>query len=188
MKKKRTKTGATEQETPPHNRTAEATAYLRGSYAEFLEQKKRYGHLTVEMLALQARVDLAERNLALTRDHLAITVSKTQDALPNDWAKALASARFVGVRLADACVAVLQERRRLSPTELLRAVNDGMFRFRTNAPLREIHAALLRHPHAKKVDGVWVWTGPGKGEEQQRLRLVGNSEVVLERPPEVEKE
>jgi len=76
--------------------------------------------------------------------------------------------RFVGVRLVDACHALLQERNKMTTAELLKELNAGMYRFRTNSPLREIHAALLKQRRAKKVGDQWIWVGGG---EQIPMRL-----------------
>src|SRR6266566_1949448 len=86
----------------------EATAYLRGLFQEFEQQKQRYAALTADLLSLEARIELAEKTLCLTRDHLAMAIEKTDSGVPTDWTKILNRVRFVGMRLADACVALLQ--------------------------------------------------------------------------------
>jgi hypothetical protein len=157
----------------PSGTTAESTAYLRGLFTEFLEQKRKYSELTERLLSLEARIELSEKTLCLTRDHFSMTVAKTQDALPNDWNKVLRSVRYVGVRLADACAESLREHGKMTPEQLLRDLNDAMFRFRTNSPLREIHAALLRHPHVKKCSGAYVWIAPPDAKQvPMRLRAI----------------
>jgi hypothetical protein len=139
--------------------TMEATSFLRGLFEEFQQQKERYANMTAGLLSLEARIELAEKTLCLTRDHLAMSIEKTDSAIPHDWANILNSVRFVGMRLADACMTLLQEHGKMAPKEILTALNSGMFRFRTNSPLREIHAALLRQNSAKRVGNAWVWTG-----------------------------
>lgn len=158
---------------PPERTTVESTYFLRGLWTEFHDQVHKYGDLTATLREMEARVELAEKTLCLTRDHLAMTVEKTECAVPNDWGKVFNSVRFVGVRLTDACITLLREHKRLTQTELLENLNSGMFRFRTNAPLREIHAALLRQRQNVKREGdTWIWTGPEHGEVQTRLRLM----------------
>ena len=153
--------------------TAESTAYLSGLFSEFLEQQHKYSQLTEELLSLEARIELAEKTLCLTRDHFKMTVARTQDALPKDWNKVLNSVRYVGIRLADACAQSLREHGKLTPEQLLRDLNEAMFRFRTNSPLREIHAALLRHPHVKKCSGAYVWVAPPDAKQvPMRLRMI----------------
>ena len=137
----------------------EATSFLSGLFEEFQEQKQRYAHMTGSLLSLEARIELTEKTLCLTRDHLAMSIEKTDSAVPNDWTKILNSVRFVGMRLADACMTLLQEHGKMTPKEILTALNNGMFRFRTNSPLREIHAALLRQNSAKRVGNAWAWMG-----------------------------
>jgi hypothetical protein len=162
--------------------TYESTSWLNGLFQEFAEQTKRYNALTGQLLAMEARIGVTEKNLCLTRDHFAMTIAETQDAVPNDWSKVLNSVRFVGVRLADACAKSLQDHgKKMAPEELLHDLNDGMFRFRTNSPLREIHAALLRHPHVKRNGGFYVWTAP-PAEKQlpMRLRVVQREVIPLE--------
>lgn len=159
--------------------STEANAFLNGLYREFREQAKRYHDLTAELLSLEARIELAEKTLCLTRDHLAMTIARTDSSTPRDWDEALRSTRFVGVRLADACMALLQENKKMTPQEILVGLNKAMFRFRTNSPLREIHAALLRQNFAKKVGPSWVWTG--KAGHQLPLRLRTASGKTAER-------
>jgi hypothetical protein len=159
-----------------HHTTFESTAYLGGLFEEFQEQAHKYQTMTGDLLALEARVELLEKTMCLTRDHLAMMVGKTQDAIPHDWSKTLNSVRFAGVRLIDACAKSLQEHKKMTPEELLRELNNGMFRFRTNSPLREIHAALLRHPDVKRVGRVYVWTAPVEQQIPMRLRV---STVIL---------
>lgn len=149
----------------------EATAFLRGLFVEFQAQRERYANMTDALLSLEARIELAEKTLCLTRDHLAMSIERTDSAIPQDWTNILNSVRFVGMRLADACMTLLREHDKMTPKEILSALNSGMFRFRTNSPLREIHAALLRQNSAKKVGGAWVWTGT-REQIPMRFRVV----------------
>ncbi len=162
-----------EGEIPRDHRTHESTAFLRGLFSELREQQAKYCDLTGQLLGLEARIELSEKTLCLTRDHFAMTVAKTEDALPNDWSKVLQSVRYVGVRLADACVKSLEEHKKMTPEQLLRDLNDGMFRFRTNSPLREIHGALLRNPNVKRSSGSYVWIAPPEAKQlPMRMRVV----------------
>jgi hypothetical protein len=149
----------------------EATSFLSGLFEEFQEQKARYAHMTGSLLSMEARIELAEKTLCLTRDHLAMSIEKTDSAVPHDWTDILNSVRFVGMRLADACMTLLQEHGKMTPKEICTALNNGMFRFRTNSPLREIHAALLRQQSAKRVGNAWVWTGT-KEQIPMRFRVL----------------
>ena len=97
-----------------HSPTHESTSYLDGLFMEFSEQSIKYNHLTGELLSLEARIELAEKTLSLTRDHFAMAIAKTQDAAPMKWAKVLKSVRFVGVRLADACAKCLEEHKKMA--------------------------------------------------------------------------
>lgn len=162
-------TSAHTQDKPAPLYTTEATAYLNGIYNEFLEQTTRYHDLTAHLLDVEARVELAEKTLTLIRDHLQAMAEKLKHALSHDWKKTLASVRFVGVRPLDACVTVLRENKKLTTDQMVDALNRGMFRFRTNSPAREIHAALMRQPYAKKTDDGWEWRG---SREPKELRLV----------------
>jgi hypothetical protein len=154
--------------------TTETVSWVGGLFKEYVEQLGRYHHLTSELLSLQARVELVEKNLCVTRDHLALAIEKSEEPMPEAWEKALASARFVGMRLADACLAILQQRKKVTHHEMLEVLNWGMFRFRTNAPAREIHGAMLRQPYVKRVSDGWIWAGPEVVEPvpQPTLRLI----------------
>ncbi|HXB54718.1 MAG TPA: hypothetical protein VN461_08040 [Vicinamibacteria bacterium] len=152
--------------------TTEADAFLHGLYHELQDQIRKYYELTANLLALEARVELTEKQLCLTRDHLAMVVARTEGAAPMDWKTMLDRVRFVGWRLAEACVAVVREHKKLTPDELLTALNIGTFRFRTNTPFREIHAALLRQHSVKREGDYWIWLGPAEQEDQLRLKLL----------------
>ena len=142
--------------------TLEATSWLEGLGVEFQEQVKRHTVLTKQLLQLEARIAMSEKALCAMRDQLQLGIAESDTALPMDWQPTIQSVKFVGVRLVDACLTLLQERKKLTPEELVLGLNAGMFRFRTNSPLREIHAALLRQAMAKKVGGAWVWDGGRK--------------------------
>lgn len=184
---KTTKKPDAEQKKPggPTSTSTEALGYVGGLYAEFVDQVVRYNKLTGELLGLQARVDLQEKNLVVTRDHLALAIEKSEEQMPPAWEKQIEFARFVGMRLADACLLLLKERKRVTHNDMLSTLNRGMFRFRTNAPLREIHGALLRQPYVKRTSDGWVWNGPdiiesssvpqSANDVHQPLRLVGDA-------------
>ena len=151
------------------NYTMEATAFIRGLFHEFQEQTQKYQNLTAQLFSLEGQIELVEKTLCLTRDHLAMTINNAESVVPNDWDKVFHKVRFVGVRLADACKVLLQEKQKLTPEQLLQGLNGGMFRFRTNSPLREIHAALLRQSFAKKAGAAYEWLG--ESEQQMPLRM-----------------
>lgn len=141
-------------------------------YETFKENVDRYAALTKHEREIQARLELAEKTVCLTRDHLVDTVRQAEGAAtPADWQPLLNDVRFVGVRLVDACLTALREKKRLSPEELLINLNAGSYRFRTTSPLREIHAAMLRQRRARKVGNDYVWAAGGETVEM-RPRLV----------------
>jgi len=159
--------------------TSESTAFLAALNSEFSCQVERYHELTTQLLQIQARVELAEKQLCLTRDHLAMVITKTEGAMPRNWEATLKKVRFVGLRLADACLALLREREKMTAEELLDDLNEGMFRFRSNTPFREIHAALLKQQNVKRTKDGWTWIGPK--EDQIRLGLVKRIAPVLDK-------
>lgn len=175
--------------------TTEVDAFLRGLFTEFSEQVCKYHHLTGQLLELEARVELTEKNLRVTRDHFALAVERAAAAtLPKDWTAIFQSVEFVGMRLADACVKLLKEKKRMTPDELLHDLNVGMFRFRTNTPLREIHAALLRHPSAHRDEQHWTWTGTDEKQMSFSPRFrtimesIGRTPIQFQQEPEVDDE
>lgn len=167
---------------PKVNYTTEAAAFLGGLFGEFKEQTEKYHHLNARLLALEAQVELAEKTLCLIRDHLELTISKTEGAPPRDWETEFHKVRFVGVRLADACKALLQEKKKLTPDQLLDGLNEGMFRFRTNSPLREIHAALIRPTFAVKKGNTYHWIGTAEQQIPLRMRVVNTTQVIDQNP------
>jgi len=164
-----------------HHVSLESTAYLKGLFDDFNRQVNLYKELTTKLLGLEARIELAEKTLCLTRDHVSIAIEttegRTESTLP-DWDEVSRTVRFVGMRLADACVALLEEHKKLTPQQLLDDLNEGTFRFRTNFPLREIHAALLRHPHVERQGQHLIWTGPKEQQMTMRLRVAERPSLV----------
>ena len=169
-----------DQKAPKKYPTTEAVSWVSGLFSEYSEQLERYHELTANLLSLQARVEVVEKNLCVTRDHLALAIEKSEESMPETWKYALNRARYVGTRLADVCLGLLKERKRLTMTEMLNELNLGMFRFRTNTPAREIHGALLRQPYVKRTADGWLWNGPDIVEahipptEPTSLRLILN--------------
>lgn len=161
----------------PKTQTLESHAYLEGLFADFEQQMDRYKGLTRHLMGLEARMEIAEKTLCLTRDHLQIALETTEGA--DEWRQKYkteaAKVRFIGKRLVEACEETLAENKKLRPEKLLDLLNEGTFRFRTTAPLREIHAALLRHPHIKRIENYYIWAGP----KEDRLKVL----AAAEEPP-----
>lgn len=156
--------------------TMEANAFINGLFEEFKQTTTKYATLNQAHFDLEARIEMTEKTLCLIRDHLAMNIANADlSVAPRDWESLFAEVRFVGVRLVDACLSLLQERGKLTIEELLLGLNSGMYRFRTNSPLREIHAALLRQRRASKIGDTWVWLG---GEQvSMRLRVASTASV-----------
>jgi hypothetical protein len=154
----------------PKTTTLESGAYLDGLFQEFHGEAGRYQELAGHQMQIEARLELTEKKLSLIRDHLEMALKTTEGGAGEErlaeFKRMSAKVRFVGMKLVDACTIVLKEQQKMTPQEMLDAINHGMFRFRTNAPLREIHAALLRHPHVKRVGGCLVWNGPKEQKEE----------------------
>jgi hypothetical protein len=158
--------------------SVESDAYLQGLFEELHRQVHQYLQLTQTLRNIEARIELAEKTLSLTRDHLATTIHQTDSATPRDWQSMFDSVRFVGVRLADACMVLLQEQKKMSPEELVVHLNKGMYRFRTNSPQREIHAAMLRQSFARKSGEHWIWIGHPEQQVTMRLRPVARPDPI----------
>ena len=144
----------------PVSNTNETHGYLSGMYSDFNQQVSGYVEAVHQYHFMAARVELAEKNLRNTREHFAAVIAKCKDSVPEDWSVALARARFVGARLSEACMELLQEHRRLRPQKLLELLNKGQYRFRTPTPFREIHGALVKQSWAGRDGEDYVWTGP----------------------------
>ncbi len=170
-KKELLKKGVPWEQQPVHLATHESNSYLAGLFAEFQTQVLRYQEVTAHSREVEARVELTEKTLSLTRDHITEMVDKTEFATPTDWSDTLKIVRYVGVRLVDACVDILRRRQKVTIPELVMALNAGMFRFRTNSPIREIHGALMRQRSVRRTDEGWEWVGPNVAPPQG-LKLV----------------
>lgn len=166
----------------PKTITLESGAYLDGLFKDFKEQVSRYKMLTGHLMEIEARLELAEKTLCLTRDHLEMALKTTEGGENKfkQFQKEAANVQFVGVRLTDACTTVVREHRKITPSKLLDAINEGTFRFRSNAPLREIHAALLRHPHIQREGPFYIWTGPKEEQAKLPLRMQTSKTIALQ--------
>lgn len=109
-----------------------------------------------------------------------MAIKNSDETLPKEWRARLQLSRFVGARLADACLMILRERKKITHEELVDALNVGGFRFRTTSPAREIHAALLRQPkNVERLDeGGWKWIGGDAEQSVLPLRLVRSPDAV----------
>jgi hypothetical protein len=168
---------------PRKTTTLESAAFLDGLFGDFDQQRFRYHQLTAHVMGVEAQLELAEKTLILTRDHLKMALDNSDEsedraAFMKRWKEDSRKVRFVGVRLVDACTAVIKEKRKITPEKLLDEVNNGTFRFRTNAPLREIHAALLRHPHVKREENFYIWNAPEEEQIKMNLRISRGPGVV----------
>jgi hypothetical protein len=129
-------------------------------FATFHGTFANYNELLAAEREIQARLETAEKTVALTRDHLLDSLRNADDAAPpEEWKSLLDGVRFVGVRLVDACLTLLQEQGRLGSEGLLERLIAGGFRFRTASPLREIHAAMLKQQAARKAGNEYLWLG-----------------------------
>lgn len=143
-----------------HPATVERRAFVDGLFNELNAQLFRYVQVVAQLAEAQGRMVIAERNLRLTREHLKIILSRTDEDVPPDWQNVLRKVRFVGARLGDAVVQVLQEHGSLTTQEMLDKLNAGQFRFRTTSPRREINAAMLRNSKVRREDDCWIYDGP----------------------------
>ena len=146
----------------------EEVAFFQGLYQEFLSEKHRYHQLVGALMEAQGRVQLAEGRLRLTRDHMINRFKRAPLLAPKGWEKEFLDVRFVGVRAAEACLAVLAEEGHASTNQLVDTLNHGGFRFRSNAPAREVHAALIRQADAKKEGEEWVYKS-----EREEMKAIG---------------
>jgi hypothetical protein len=140
--------------------TLERRAFVEGLYRELHEQQHRYYDLVGQLAEIQGRLEVAEKAVRISRDHLKSAVAQSSEEFPANWNELLDKVRFIGMRTADACLVVLRERGSLTTEELLSVLNEGAFRFSTPYPLRELNAAMLRHPHVKRDGDCWVYTPP----------------------------
>jgi hypothetical protein len=156
----------------PKTTTLEANAYLDGMFTDFQSEIGRYQEFTQHLMHLKARLGLCEKRIALTRDELNLTLNTAEggpdQARLAQFRQLSEKVQFVGMRLVDACTIVLKKHGRLTPEKLLDAINEGMFGFNTNSPLREIHAALLRQPNVERRGNCYIWTGP---KEEQAPKI-----------------
>jgi hypothetical protein len=154
--------------TPP---TLERQAFLDGLFQELDGQLHRYLELVGQLATLQARLDIIEHSLQVTRDHVRDVLRRSVDEVPPNWQQTLARVRFVGVRLGDACVEILRKRESLTAQDILNELNSGQFRFRTGSPLREITAALLRQPRVKRREDRWVYVPEAEVVDRQETAV-----------------
>lgn len=135
----------------------EKLEYLGTLRDEFDDQAKRYEGIMLTLRQLEFKAEVAEKHLCVARDHLLLALDENPGMVGEDWEKVLKRVRFVGRRLADACVELLRENTTMTTSELISGLRSGMFRFKGAAPLREVHAAVMRHPNIKRDGDTWRW-------------------------------
>src|SRR5687768_7834442 len=81
----------------PASLTYETNSYLQSVYLALHEDFQKYHGLIKEEMMVQARLELAEKTVCLTRDHLVLTVAQAEcAAAPHEWEPLLNMIRFVG--------------------------------------------------------------------------------------------
>jgi hypothetical protein len=151
--------------------TLERIHFILGLHQEVVGQYNHYTHLLRELMQLEAQVEITERSLRVMRDHMLEAIQDCEcpeGELPEGTAEMFHHMRFIGRRAAEACLEVLREKKTLTVNELLEELNQGMFRFRTASPEREINAALLRQPHVKREDDRWIYVGPAEEKPSEK--------------------
>ena len=138
--------------------TVERLGYVDGLFNELEEQLHRYVEFTRQHQKVLAQLEIAEDTVQAIRGYIYTQLANTEEEVPAGWEMLLKKVRFVGARLGEACTEVLKDRTSLNHVELCDELNHGQFRFRTAHPLREINAALLRHPKINKEGDKWVYT------------------------------
>ena len=138
--------------------TVERLGYVDGLFNELEEQLHRYVEFTRQHQKVLAQLEIAENTVQAIRGYIDTQLANTEEEVPVGWEMLLKKVRFVGARLGEACTEVLKDRTSLNHVELCDELNNGQFRFRTAHPLREINAALLRHPKINKEGDKWVYT------------------------------
>lgn len=138
--------------------SAERVGFVGGLFNALQDLLHTHTHIVLELGEIQGRFDISERNLRATRDHLLATVESSGEHVPKDWRKVIDQVRFLGARLGDAAIEVLKnEDDPCTLSEIHDVLNNGGFHFRTGTPLREIHAALIRQPGAKRDPETDTW-------------------------------
>ncbi len=160
--------------------TLERRAFVEGLFHELDEQLRRYSGLIDKLFQLEARVQVNERTLKATRDHLLAALNDVGEEVPDNWESVLCRVRFLGMRLADACVEILKERGSVTMEELREELDNGMFRFNTPTPMREINAALLRQQHVRREGDRWVYESPAseEGKEKEPKQIKGKNQAA----------
>lgn len=146
--------------------TLERRAFIDGLFDELNEQTQRYSSLIHQFFQLEARVQVNERTMKATRDHLLAALNEVGEEVPANWEQVLSRVRFLGLRLADACMEVLRDRGTITMDDLREELDNGMFRFNTPTPMREINAALLRQAHVRRDGDLWIYEPPTTTEGQ----------------------
>ena len=139
----------------------ERQEFIQGLFEELDGQLHRHLAAVAQLSRLQGRIDVSERALVATRDHLLSALESTvEESVPEGWQEVLDRVRFIGARIGVACAYLLERHGPLTMAELHARLNDGQFRFRTSTPLREINAALIRNSRARKDGEQWSYVPP----------------------------
>ena len=129
---------------------------IGGMFAELRERAERHAAAAAEAERLERVVAHGERRLAAAGEHLLAVLEAEGMEAPAGWRDALLRARMAGASAGEACAILLEEHGPATAAGLKTMLERAGFRFRGAAPLREIHAALIRNSRVRRDGGLWV--------------------------------
>jgi hypothetical protein len=127
-----------------------------------VEEKLAWDRARIALEKAKSEYDFAERRLVLANEryrveHLAHPDPLSEGVIPLELSHVLETVQYLGFSLKAACRWVLEGFGAASAEEIADRLEEGGFQFKSDVPVREVHAALLKQPWAKKNQETGMW-------------------------------
>jgi hypothetical protein len=134
------------------------------------EEKLAWDRARIELERARSQYEFAERRLVLAKERFYLELRahpepQSEGLLPRDLDEVISSVQYMGDSIKSACKWVLGAWMAASSEEIADRLEEGGFQFKSDVPVREVHAALMKQPWAKKNQATGMW------EYQDVLRL-----------------
>ena len=130
--------------------------------AEIVAQEKLAWDLArIALAKAKNEYEFVERRLILAKDRLWLEFQDPkapfEGPLPRDLDETTNSVQYLGMPLKAACKWVLGAWMAATAEEIADRLEEGGFQFKGHVPEREVHAALLKQPWARKNQSTGMW-------------------------------
>lgn len=125
------------------------------------EAKKKYEVLGIKRDEIVDSMDDLNNEINNLRKTLQYHLKKT--------GRIIEGTKFSNVKnLAEACAILIKEKKEMTIKQIIKALQEGGFDFKTEKPGRALFFAIYRNPNIKKTEkGTYKWVGSKEGGENK---------------------